>query len=80
MAAMIAEAAQTYGLIVTDRSHGVAFVGEDSRTHEEKTGEDPWEQVFGDVPQYAQMKNFPYDRLTVIESDWGEPEASSERP
>ncbi|MDO5699037.1 MAG: hypothetical protein Q4G51_13795 [Dermatophilus congolensis] len=73
LAKMIAKAAQQYGLIVTDRSHGVAFVGEDSRLHREKTGEDPWEQAFGGVPDYAQMKNFPFDRLTVVEKDWGKP-------
>lgn len=79
VATMIAEAAQTYGLIVTDRSHGVAFVGEDARFYEERMGKDPWAQAFGGVPQYAQMADFPFDRLTVIERDWGE-EDSSERP
>lgn len=73
LATMIAKAAQKYGLIVTDRSHGVAFVGEDSRSYQESTGEDPWKEVFGDVPQYAQMAGFPFDRLTVIENDWGKP-------
>lgn len=70
-ATAVAQAAQTYGFVVADKGGGVAVIVEDGRAHQAKTGQDPWASVFGNVPSYKQLENFPWDKLQVLPHDYG---------
>ena len=69
---MVAEAAQTYGFIVTDRAGAVAVVTESGAAEKAVTGEDPWRVLLGGEA-YLALKNFPWDRMQALPKDWGKP-------
>jgi hypothetical protein len=71
--AMIAEAAQTYGFILTDKSGGAALVGEGGAAEQAATGTDPWDSLLRGVPDYEVLKNFPWHHLQVLPPDYGRP-------
>jgi hypothetical protein len=62
--AMLARAAQRYGILLRDKSAVVTFYGEDPTP----TGTDPWASALtpsrGDI-----MRRFPWDRLEVLRTD-----------
>lgn len=58
----IAQAAQTYGVIVRDKSGTVTFEGEDPTP----TGRDPWTQILqGQFPS-QQLQDFPWEHLQLL--------------
>ncbi len=69
----IARAAQQYGFIVVDQAGAVAVVAESGEAERQRTGVDPWPELFAGVPGYRQLENFPWDKIEVIEHDWGKP-------
>lgn len=73
----IARAAQTYGFIAVDSSGGVAVVAESGIPYQGRTGTDPWTALLRGVPNYSQLKGFPWDKIQVIEKDYGKPAGSS---
>lgn len=73
LAAMIAKAAQRYGLVVSDRAGTVSIGGEGGREEEAVTGRNPWRDILGDRKSYALLKGFPWDRLQALPLDYGEP-------
>ena len=68
---MIAEAAQTYGFIVSDTSGAVAVITESGAREAAVTGVDPWKELLG-MPSYDVLKGFPWDRVQVVERDYGQ--------
>ncbi len=73
LGAAIARAAQKYGFIVTDRGGAVAVMAEGADVWKGRTGQNPWTDLLGGVPSYQQLKGFPWDRLQVVQRDWGKP-------
>lgn len=73
LAAAVARAAQTYGFIVVDRAGAVSVGAEDGRARHRSEGADPWAAVMGSVPDYAQLKNFPWRQLQVVDAAFGSP-------
>lgn len=73
IAAMVARAAQEYGLILVDRSDAVGIVAESSLPSKLQSGSDPWSPLLGlsHIDQYDLLKGFPWDRLQAIQVDWG---------
>lgn len=70
----VARAAQTYGFLVTETSGTVGLGAESGQAERQRTGTDPWKAILGDVPDYAQLDDFPWDRLQVLEAGYGAPE------
>lgn len=62
----VARAAQQYGFIVSETSGVVAVGAESGEREKRETGKDPWASVLGDVPDYQQLRNFPWDRVEVV--------------
>ncbi|MEJ5913895.1 hypothetical protein [Pseudokineococcus sp. 1T1Z-3] len=73
VAAAVAKASQRYGFVVVDRSGAVAVTTESGAPTKARTGSDPWYGILAGRPGYAVMKGFPWDRLQVVEKDWGKP-------
>lgn len=71
-ARMVAEAAQEYGFIITDRSGAVAVSTEDGRAEAARTGHNPWNTLLGG-PSYSALKNFPWEHIQVLPKDHGKP-------
>ena len=72
VARAIARAAQVYGLIVTDKSAAVSVQAESASAVTSATGTDPWPGILG-AADHEVMRNFPWDRLTVIDPAFGQP-------
>lgn len=70
---MVARAAQRYGFVVTDKGGAVAVVAESGAKEQAATGTNPWTTLFGDTPEYQQMKNFPWNKLQAMPHDYGKP-------
>ncbi|QQS01229.1 MAG: hypothetical protein IPK37_01720 [Austwickia sp.] len=70
---MVAQAAQRYGFVVSDRSGAVAVVTESGQRERALTGTDPWTALLGRWQPYEVMRNFPWEAIQVVESDWGRP-------
>ncbi|PIE26542.1 MAG: hypothetical protein CSA58_08945 [Micrococcales bacterium] len=64
----VAKAAQRYGFIVTDKAGSVSVVAEGS-----PQAEGEWKQLLGGVPAHEQLAGFPWDKVQVIQHDWGKP-------
>lgn len=78
LAKAIAKAAQQYGFIVTDKAGAVAVVTEGGeRRMVNSTGKsvapNPWGKVLNGVGAENVLKGFPWDKLQVIQKDWGQP-------
>jgi fibronectin type 3 domain-containing protein len=86
VAMTIAEAAQKYGLIVVDGAGSVAIQLGDSAPYVAAGLPDPYtsgtgvggvnngnQGLFGGVPAYAIMKNFPWSQLQALPFNYGEP-------
>lgn len=83
LAKAIAKAAQTYGFIVTDKSGAVAVVteGGERRMVNAKgatVAANPWKSVLKGADAGTVLKGFPWDKLQVVQKDWGKPAGSSE--
>ncbi|HEU4657676.1 MAG TPA: hypothetical protein VFR97_09135 [Capillimicrobium sp.] len=63
-AAVMAQAAQRYGLVVRDKGGAVSFYGEDPKS----LGSNPWPLLFeGRYPdQNGMLARFPWDKLQVV--------------
>lgn len=72
-AAAIARAAQRYGFIVIDRGGAVTVMAEGGAQERRRTGVDPWPSILGSTPAHAQLVDFPWGNMQVIEHDWGKP-------
>jgi hypothetical protein len=59
LTAMIARAAQRYGLIVIDQAGAVSFRGQDP------LGGDEWSRVLGSQSPYEALRSFPWSRLQL---------------
>lgn len=62
---ILAEAAQRYGIIVTDRGGVVVFSGEDPTP----LGANPYPALFEGLAPQAIMARFPWDRLQLVRMD-----------
>jgi hypothetical protein len=71
LAAMVARAAQQYGLVVTDRSGAVSVAVESGAATQAVTGVDPWAALMAGTPEYLVMRNFPWNRLQALPQDYG---------
>lgn len=69
----VAHAAQRHGFVVCDKGGAVAVQAESGDQALARTGVNPWDELFGDTPPYEQMRGFPWDRMEVIEPNWGAP-------
>ncbi len=69
---MVAQAAQKYGFIVSDTAGAVAVVTESGAREAARTGENPWKKLLG-VPTYDVLRGFPWERMQVVEKDYGQP-------
>lgn len=69
----IAKAAQKYGFLVVDTSGAVSVIAQNGTPAEAETGTDPWTQVLGGTPTYEVLKGFPWDKVQLIEKDYGKP-------
>lgn len=67
----VAEAAKVYGFIVMDKGGAVAVITESGEAEKQRTGVNPWDEIFGGTPAYEQLKNFPWEHLELIEHDYG---------
>ncbi len=68
----VAEAAQKYGFIVSDKGGAVAVIGESGLPSTQRTGKDPWNELLG-VPSYEVLRDFPWDKMQVLPKDYGRP-------
>lgn len=73
LAKAIAKAAQKHGFIVVDTAHAVAVIAESGQAQQAKTGKDPWGPILGGVPNYKQLEGFPWDKVQVIQQEYGKP-------
>jgi len=73
VAADIARAAQKYGFVVTDTSGAVAVTAESGEPFRATTGGNPWYGILGSTKHYSVMERFPWDKLQVVQKDWGKP-------
>ncbi|MBW3084576.1 hypothetical protein KEM60_00764 [Austwickia sp. TVS 96-490-7B] len=69
----VAKAAQRYGFIVTDKGGAVAVIAESGDRWAKRTGTNPWPTLRGSTAQSSELKGFPWDRIQVIQEDWGRP-------
>lgn len=69
---MVAEAAQRYGFIVSDKSGAVGVAAESGRPAENATGVNPWERLL-QGPSYNVFRGFPWDKLQALPKDYGQP-------
>jgi hypothetical protein len=65
VAAMMAKAAQRYGLVVRDQSGAVTFYGEDPY----QFGTSPYSALYQDLMPSQILGRFPWDRLQVVVPD-----------
>lgn len=70
---MIAVAAQRYGFIVADKGGAVAVIAESGMREQDVTGTSPWPGLLGGLEPYEVMRNFPWDRIQVVQADYGKP-------
>ena len=70
---MVARAAQTYGMVVTDKSGVVAIGAESGKEQAALTGRDPWTGLLGEAKSYSVLHDFPWDQLQALPRDYGEP-------
>ena len=68
----IAEAAQKYGFIVSDKGGAVAVIAESGEPEKQRTGADPWNSIL-EVKTYEVLRNFPWDKIQVLPKDYGKP-------
>lgn len=74
IAAMMARAAQKYGFIITDMAGAVSVSAESSNALvAQQGGADPWTALMAGTPSYYIMKNFPWDKLQALPTDYGKP-------
>lgn len=76
IARMVAEAAQTYGFIVTDKAGAVSVVTENGGGVEQRTGTNPWKGLMGGTPGYEIMRDFPWAEMQALPVDYGRPGSS----
>src|SRR5436853_781606 len=64
--AMMARAAQRYGMIVVDKGGAVSFKAEDPYLYTQLNGFNPYAYAFGGVGAFTLMKSFPWRYLQVV--------------
>lgn len=69
----VARAAQKYGFIVGDKGGAVAVMAETGDRWQKRTGVNPWGSLGYGGEAYLALRGFPWDRIQVIEKDWGKP-------
>jgi len=62
---MLAQAAQTYGIVVRDKGGSVAFLGEDPKTI---PGSNPWSAEFEDTYASTILAKFPWSDLQTLQT------------
>lgn len=73
VAKAIARAAQKYGFIVVDTAGAVSVIAESGQRDKAATGTDPWPQVLGGQPNYKTLEGFPWDKVQVVQREYGKP-------
>ena len=61
---MLAQAAQTYGMVVADEGPNVVFLGEDPKT----IGSNPWPAAFGNQYPNNVLAKFPWSDLEALQT------------
>jgi hypothetical protein len=64
--AMMARAAQTYGIIIVDKGGAVSFKAEDPYLFTQAFGFDPYAYAFGGLGAFALMKSFPWRYMQAV--------------
>lgn len=72
VARMVAEAAQKYGFVVTDRAGAVAVVTESGNAEKARTGKNPWDGMLAG-PDYQALQGFPWEHIQVLPKNYGKP-------
>lgn len=67
----VARAAQKHGFIVADKAGAVNVSTESGAAEKARTGKNPWDAIFGGVPDYRQLTGFPWSRLQALPTDYG---------
>lgn len=70
---MVAEAAQEYGFVISDKGGAVAVKTESGQALKAETGTNPWDTLLDGVPPNKVMANFPWDRTQFLPKDYGKP-------
>ncbi|MDQ1680961.1 MAG: hypothetical protein QOI42_1820, partial [Frankiaceae bacterium] len=73
IAAMVAKAAQTYGMIVTDKAGCVSVVAETGAGIAARTGTNPWDALLAGTHDYEVLARFPWDRMQAMPRDYLKP-------
>ena len=73
VARTIAKAAQTYGFVVWDKAGSISLRFENPLDYTLTGQIDPYPVLFDDMPPYALLKGFPWDRLQFLPMDYGKP-------
>lgn len=69
----IAIAAQKYGFVVWDKGGAVTLRLSNPASYELAGKPDPYTALFDNVPSYAVLQNFPWDRMQFLPMDYGKP-------
>jgi hypothetical protein len=73
LARMVAEAMQTYGVIVRDTSGSVSVYFESATPYRAAGLADPYVPYYGGKPKYAQFDGVPWGRLQALPLSYGMP-------
>ena len=61
---MLAQAAQTYGIVIRDQSGAVSLYAQDPTS----TGSNPWSPLFGTQSVGTYMAKFPWSHLQAMQT------------
>lgn len=70
---MIAKAAQTYGFVVWDKAGSVSLRMVNPLSYTLAGMPSPYHALFGGLPSYQVLRNFPWDKLQVLPGNYGKP-------
>ncbi len=70
---ILAETAQKYGFVLWDTSGAVSLRAENAIGLTSLGQPNPYPSIFGPIPQYEQLADFPWSLLQAIQVDWGKP-------
>lgn len=71
VAKIIARAAQKYGFVVWDKAGAITLRMQNPASYTAHGEADPYPALFAGTPAYAVLKDFPWDSLQFLPSDYG---------
>ncbi|MHB0920040.1 MAG: DUF4124 domain-containing protein [Thiomonas delicata] len=70
---MIAKAAQTYGFVVWDKAGALSLRMVNPASYKPAGMTDPYPALFGGLPSYQVLQNFPWNKLQVMPNNYAKP-------